>query len=127
MVQEWCAVHRRKDGRSGADSIICWKERFMRMRNANDTHEAKGRAPGFTRVVTGQQPCHNPPMNQNPTHPYTLEVSKLPDGSFEWAIREHGTLLQRSDRRQSSEGRARENGFKAIEGLRHPGRDDRRR
>ena len=66
-------------------------------------------------------------MNKNPTHPYTLDVSKLPDGRFQWTIRERGKLLQRSDRPHSSEQSARENGQKAIEGLRETSRDDRRR
>jgi len=67
-------------------------------------------------------------MDENPTHPYTLDVSKLPDGRFLWAIRERGKLLQRSDRPQPSEQAAREIGLKAIEGLMaDSGRDDRRR
>ncbi len=67
-------------------------------------------------------------MAENPTHPYTLDVSELPDGRFQWAIRERGKLLQRADRPQPSERAARENGLKAIEGLLgNPGRDDRRR
>ncbi len=67
-------------------------------------------------------------MNDNPTHPYTLDVSQLPDGRFQWAIRERGKLLQRSDRLQNSEQSARENGLKAIESLLGtPNRNDRRR
>src|SRR5688572_20226459 len=60
-------------------------------------------------METGQQPWHTPPMNDNPTHPYTLDVSKLPDGRSQWAVRERGKLLQRSDRLQHSEQSAREN------------------
>jgi len=67
-------------------------------------------------------------MNKNETHPYTLDVSKLPDGRFQWAIRERGTLLQRSDKPHFSEKSAVENGTKVIEGLLSDGgRDDRRR
>jgi hypothetical protein len=67
-------------------------------------------------------------MSDAKTHPYTLEISKLPDGRFQWAIREHGKLLQRSDRFQPSEKAAREHGQKAIEDmLANPNRDDRRR
>ena len=76
----------------------------------------------------GQPPWHIRPMNENPTHPFTLDVSKLPDGRFQWAIREHGKLLQRADRALPSELAARESGLKAIEGLlSDPGKDDRRR
>ncbi len=67
-------------------------------------------------------------MAEKPTHPYTLDVSKLPDGRFQWAIRERGKLLQRGDRPQPSELAARESGLKAIEGLlSDAGKDDRRR
>ena len=68
------------------------------------------------------------PMKENPTHPYMLDVAKLPDGRFQWAIRERGKLLQRSDRLHPSEPAAREHGFKAIEGLLgHATQDHRRR
>jgi hypothetical protein len=67
-------------------------------------------------------------MKENPTHPYMLDVAKLPDGRFQWAIRERGKLLQRSDRLHPSEPAAREHGFKAIEGLLgHATQDNRRR
>ncbi len=66
-------------------------------------------------------------MNENPTHPYTLDVVKLPNGRFQWSIRERGKLLQRSDRLEASEQAAREHGFKAIEALRAPQWDERRR
>ena len=56
-------------------------------------------------------------MNDNPTHPYTLEVlpSKKKAGMFEWAIRRHGTLIERSDRLHRSEADAQKNGEKAME------------
>lgn len=50
-------------------------------------------------------------------HPYSLEVREAPrrPGNFEWLIRRNGKLLQRSDRFQPSEERARRDGEKAIE------------
>jgi hypothetical protein len=51
------------------------------------------------------------------THPYTLEVkpSDRKPGTFEWTIRRHGKLIQRSDRLHRSEQDARKDGEKAIE------------
>ena len=51
------------------------------------------------------------------TYPYTLEVkpSERTPGTFEWTIRRHGTLIQRSDRVQRTEADARRDGEKAIE------------
>jgi photosystem II stability/assembly factor-like uncharacterized protein len=67
-------------------------------------------------------------MSDAKTYPYTLDIAKLPDGRFQWAIRERGKLLQRSDRLQPSEKAARDHGQKAIEDmLANPNRDDRRR
>ena len=56
-------------------------------------------------------------MTDNPTHPYTLEIipSKKQAGLFEWALRRHGSLIQRSDRLHRSEAEARKDGEKAIE------------
>lgn len=56
-------------------------------------------------------------MNDNQTHPYTLEVkaSERKPGTFEWTIRRHGKLIQRSDRPQRSEEDARKDGEKALE------------
>jgi hypothetical protein len=56
-------------------------------------------------------------MDEKRTHPYTLEVSKTRPGVFNWAIRERGTLLQRSDRAEPSEKAARERGERALESL----------
>ena len=55
--------------------------------------------------------------NANPTHPYTLEMIPSPkeDGSFGWAIRMHGKMLQRSDRVFRSEQDAMKNGQEALE------------
>ncbi len=61
--------------------------------------------------------CHTAGMNENPTHPYTLDVSERPGGHFEWAIRERGKLLQRSDRSHPSERDARQKGEAALESL----------
>jgi hypothetical protein len=56
-------------------------------------------------------------MNDNPTYPYTLEVTPCakPSGHFAWAIRRHGKLLERSDRPHHSERSARERGEEALE------------
>ena len=84
---------------------------------------------GVTRGVSDRSEMpYMGPMKENPTHPYMLDVAKLPDGRFQWAIRERGKLLQRSDRLHPSEPAAREHGFKAIEGLLgHATQDHRRR
>ena len=57
--------------------------------------------------------------HENPTHPYTLEVSPSPkgDGSFGWAIRISGKMLERSDRLFRSEQEALRNGRDAVERL----------
>lgn len=51
------------------------------------------------------------------TYPYTLDVqpSERTPGTFEWTIRRHGKLIQRSDRVQRTEADARKDGEKAIE------------
>lgn len=56
-------------------------------------------------------------MNDNATYPYTLEIQpcERPAGTFQWVIRKHGKLLQRSDRPQRSEADARKAGEKEIE------------
>lgn len=56
-------------------------------------------------------------MTAGPMHPYTLEVrsSERRPGTFEWSIRRHGKLIQRSDREERSEEKARMAGEKAIE------------
>jgi hypothetical protein len=53
----------------------------------------------------------------NDTHPYTLEIIPNPrlTGHFDWIIRRHGKLIQRSDRPQRSEAEARKAGEKEIE------------
>ena len=56
-------------------------------------------------------------MTTDPTYPYTLDVSPCtkPEGHFQWAIRKHGKLIQRSDRSFRSEDDARKDGEKVIE------------
>ncbi len=56
-------------------------------------------------------------MTAKPTYPYSLEVSQARPGVFNWAIRERGRLLQRSDRYEPSERAAREKGEHALENL----------
>ena len=55
--------------------------------------------------------------NENPTHPYTLELTPSPkgDGSFGWVIRLHGKMLERSDRVYRSEQEALKHGQEALE------------
>jgi hypothetical protein len=57
--------------------------------------------------------------SDNPTHPYTLEVTPSPkgDGSSGWAFRMNGTMLERSDRLFRSEQDALKNGREAVERL----------
>ena len=63
---------------------------------------------------------HIPAMStDNPTHPYTLEATPSPkgDGSFGWAIRMNGKMLERSDRLFRSEQDALRSGQEAVERL----------
>ncbi len=55
--------------------------------------------------------------NDNPTHPYTLEITHSPkgDGTLGWAIRKHGKLLERSDRVFRAEQDAMKNAQEALE------------
>lgn len=57
------------------------------------------------------------------TYPYTLEVEQNPRfaGIWQWAIRKNGALVQRSDRAQPSEAKARAQGAETIEKLLHSG------
>ena len=56
-------------------------------------------------------------MTDKLTYPYTLDVTPCdkPDGHYQWAIRRHGKLIERSDRPYSSENKARENAQAALE------------
>lgn len=51
------------------------------------------------------------------TYPYTLTISPSERlaGHFDWAIRRHGTLVERSDRPHPSERAAQESGQAALE------------
>ena len=51
------------------------------------------------------------------TYPYTLTISpsERTTGHFDWAIRRHSTLVERSDRPYPSERSARESGQAALE------------
>jgi hypothetical protein len=55
--------------------------------------------------------------DDNATYPYTLTISpsERTAGHFEWAIRRHGKLIERSDRLYSSERSAQESGQTALE------------
>lgn len=55
-------------------------------------------------------------MTDNTTHPYTLEIQPgAKAGTFQWAMRKHGKLIQRSDKVHRSEEDARKDGSKAVE------------
>lgn len=71
--------------------------------------------------------AHMTAMNENSTHPYSLAVtpSVRKPGTFDWAIRKNGALLERSDRAHRTEDDARRSGDKAIERLISPGPRDR--
>lgn len=60
---------------------------------------------------------HSGMSDDNETYPYTLAI--LPRerlaGHFDWTIRKHGKLVERSDRLYSSERSAREQGQAALE------------
>ncbi|MFL5203743.1 MAG: hypothetical protein ACJ8B9_16845 [Microvirga sp.] len=57
--------------------------------------------------------------DDNTTYPYTLTIlpSEKRARHFDWAIRKHGKLLERSDRLHPSERAARENGEAALDRL----------
>jgi hypothetical protein len=58
-------------------------------------------------------------MSTERTYPYSLEVfpTDKPAGHFQWLIRERGRLIQRSDRPQPSEEKARQKGQAELERL----------
>ena len=61
-------------------------------------------------------PCHKSRMNENSTHPYALEIQPTSKpGTFQWTIRRHGKLIQRSDKTFRLQEDARKDGEKAIE------------
>ena len=64
--------------------------------------------------------CHIGAMSETrtDTYPFTLEVSPLAEGGpFQWSIRKHGKLHQRSDRKHPTEAKARAHGEAEIERL----------
>ena len=67
-------------------------------------------------------------MSETNTYPYTLEVAPNPrsEGTWQWAIRHHGKLVERSDRALASEAKARANGMEKIEKMLHGGDEGRR-
>ena len=55
-------------------------------------------------------------MDDNRTHPYALEIMAAnKPGTFQWTIRRHGKLIQRSDRVHRSLEEAQKDGEKAVE------------
>lgn len=58
-------------------------------------------------------------MSTEQTYPYSLEVLPVEISAehFQWLIRERGKLIQRSDRLQPSEDKAREKGQVELERL----------
>lgn len=73
---------------------------------------------------------HNPDMSEQKTgtYPYTLEVEANPraPGTYQWIIRKHGAMVQRSDRAQPSAAKARAQAEATIEKLLHGGDEERR-
>jgi hypothetical protein len=61
------------------------------------------------------------------TSPYTLNVEPNPraNDTWQWAIHKHGKLIQRSDRAQPSEAKARAQGTEQIAKLLHGGDEGR--
>lgn len=58
-------------------------------------------------------------MSETSIHPYSIEIipPKTEGGSYQWAIRKDGKLVQRSDRSLPTEAKARENGLAQVERL----------
>lgn len=81
----------------------------------------------ITALAREARACHKFSMNTEPMYPYSLEVfpCEKPAGHFQWAIRERGRLIQRSDRLHPSEPQAREKGQAELERLFFGGRDRR--
>lgn len=50
-------------------------------------------------------------------HPYSFDVQPVPgkEGQWQWAIRKHGKLIQRSDRKHPSKAKAEESARGEIE------------
>ena len=67
--------------------------------------------------VGGRFMPHSGMSDDNETYPYTLAIlpSERLAGHFDWTIRRHGKLVERSDRAHPSEQSARESGQAALE------------
>lgn len=57
--------------------------------------------------------------SQTDTYPFSLDVQPVGDSGslFQWSIRKHGKLHQRSDRKHPTEAKARSHGEAEIERL----------
>jgi hypothetical protein len=80
-------------------------------------------------VTCAEYSWHKHSMTEITTsYPYTLEVEPNPRAkdTWQWAIRKHGKLVQRSDRAKPSEAKARAQGTEQIEKLIHGGGEERR-
>ena len=66
--------------------------------------------------------------DDNETYPYTLIISPSERlaGHFDWVIRRHGKLVERSDRHHPSERSAQESGQAALERQLHDDREPKR-
>ena len=67
-------------------------------------------------------------MSETSIYPFTLEVERNPrsEGTWQWSIRKHGKLVERSDRTLPSEAKARANGIEKVEKLLHGGDEGQR-
>jgi hypothetical protein len=63
--------------------------------------------------------CYGNGMNNERPSPYSLEIStcERPQSHYQWAIRKHGKLIQRSDRSHPSEDKARANALVELDRL----------
>ena len=81
-------------------------------------------------MTRAEGPWHKRGMTDTKTntHPYTLEVERnlKSEGAWQWSIRQHGKLVERSDRALASEVKARANGMEKIEKMLHGGDEARR-
>lgn len=80
-------------------------------------------------TLTGRS-WHRRWMSETKTnrHSYTLDVTPDPrtEGAWQWSIRYHGKLVQRSDRKLASEAKARAQGMERIEKLIHSAANEQR-
>ena len=72
------------------------------------------------RAIDGMMRDMSAPNQAEPnTYPYVLQIvpPASEGGSYHWAIRKHGKLHQRSDRKHPTEAKARTHGEAEIERL----------